>query len=481
MPDACNGDSRSPDVKTRISALESRSIDIFVLGDAIGNGIYVIDRNSVITASNKAYSDITGLWEHEYMGRPIAEVLEHFFYNDVAVAQVALEKKRIASGIGRSKRTDKDLLVTAIPVLDASGEVEEVITVLRDITESVRLQSQLQTSIEKTELYRQELSYYRSLENDAETFIGSGPSMEAIKQTISHVALVDATVLLLGETGVGKEVIAREIHRRSHRRNGPYIKVNCAAIPASLIESELFGYEKGAFTGSSGQRKMGLFEMADGGTLLLDEIGEFPMELQAKLLRVLQEREFTRVGGTANVRCDLRVLASTNRDLAEEVKRGAFRKDLYYRLFVIPIVVPPLRDRVEDIPILASHFMEEFNVSYNARKRLDEGALVALCGYDWPGNVRELQNVIERLSVITQADRITKDDVSMALGRAPRRAPDEDAPPSCSLEDELARMEKRLVEDALLRTGSSHKAARLLGVSQATVVRKARKHGITRW
>ncbi len=467
------------DTKNRITALEAHAIDIFVLGDAINNGIYVVDKNSVITASNRAYSDITGLWENEYIGKPLKDVLKHFFYNDYALAEIALQNKKISVGIGRSKRTNRDFLVTAIPVLDSRGEVEQVISVLRDITEFIQLQDQLKSSMEKTELYWRELSYYRSIEKEAGAFISQSPSMEGIKTVINQVASVDATVLIQGETGVGKEVIAREIHSRSRRRNGPYIKVNCAAIPPSLIESELFGYEKGAFTGASGRRKLGFFEMAEGGTLLLDEIGEFPLELQAKLLRVLQEHEFTRVGGTIPVRSDARVLATTNRNLRTEVEQGVFRKDLYYRLCVIPIEVPPLRDRIEDIPVLAVHFADRFNRTYNTDKEFDRDALDALIRYPWPGNVRELANIVERLLVITPSRRIQKSSVQAILGGD--RLDDPRVEGKLSLREARDHLEKSLLENALRETGSSYKAARRLGIAQPTVVRKARKYGITGW
>lgn len=472
-----NYSRNSVDAKTRITALEAHAIDIFVLGDAINNGIYVIDKNSVIIASNQAYSEITGMWENEYIGKSLPEVLESFFYNSYAVADIALRNKKIASGIGRSKRTNRDFLATAIPVLDSNGEVEQVISVLRDITEFIKLQEQLQSSIEKTELYWRELSYYREIEKEAGPFISQSPSMEGIKKMINQVASVEATVLIMGETGVGKEVIAREIHHRSRRRSGPYIKVNCAAIPATLIESELFGYEKGAFTGAAGQRKLGFFEMAEGGTLLLDEIGEFPMELQAKLLRVLQEHEFTRVGGSAPVKCDARVLATTNRNLLAEVERGSFRKDLYYRLCVIPIEIPPLRERVEDVPALAVHFANRFNSTYSTNKRFDNDALAELTRYSWPGNVRELANIVERLMVITSSRGIHRSNVQTILGGDCL----DDGKIDIPLKDSREALEKKMLLKALKETGSSYKAAKLLGIAQPTVVRKAKKYGIAEW
>ena len=236
--------------------------------------------------------------------------------------------------------------------------------------------------------------------------------MEDLKNLIPQIAAVESTILIYGETGVGKEVIAREVHSRSSRRSRPYIKVNCAAIPSSLLESELFGYEKGAFTGASGSRKLGMFEMANGGTILLDEIGEMPLELQPKLLRVIQDRELYRLGGTEPVKLDIRVIASTNRDLKEAIEKGTFRKDLYYRLCVIPVFLPALRERRNDIPILANYFLTRLNRNYRMAKRFTEQALKILSSYDWPGNVRELENVVERLIVVNRSESI--DELAVA-------------------------------------------------------------------
>lgn len=460
---------------------KARRLDIDALSDAIGNGIYVLDRDGKIIHANDYYCTLTGLWQNEYLNLPAKMVLDKYFFNTRAVSLEALKTHKKATGIGRSKRTNKDLLVTAIPVVNKKrDEVTEVITVLRDITELVQLEKQLKSNLEKTELYKEELNYYRSLEQEEHTIIGRSDGMEKLKNLIPQVAPVDSTLLLFGETGVGKEVIAKEIHRRSNRRNKPYIKVNCAAIPASLLESELFGYEKGAFTGAQNKRKLGMFEMANHGTILLDEIGELSLDLQPKLLRVLQDRELYRVGGNDPVKLDIRVIASTNRDLKEEVDEGNFRTDLYYRLCVIPLHVPPLRERKDDIPLLAQHFLSKLNRVYRMGKSFSTGAMDIFKQYEWPGNVRELENLVERLMVISKENIIDEGEVSSIIGGSFMGSIIVNSSDGI-LKTSIDKFEKNLIEKTLKETGSSYKAAKVLGITQSTVIRKAQRLGISNW
>ena len=290
------------------------------------------------------------------------------------------------------------------------------------------------------------------------------------------VAKSEASVLITGESGVGKEVAAKEIYRQGLRKEAPFITVNCAAIPENLLESELFGYEKGAFTGAF-KEKMGLFEVANGGTILLDEIGEFPMHLQPKLLRVLQEREIRRVGSTKSIPIDVRVIAATNRDLMAQVKNGNFRADLYYRLNVVPIQIPALRDRREDIALLASNFLVMFNKKYKTSKFFLSQAVMLLEQHDWPGNVRELENVVERLVIVSSKQAITPQQVLMVFSGRMNVDTGTDAP-VMSLKEVTAQLEKRMIAEALTNYKSTYKAAKVLGLSQSTLVRKAKALGI---
>ena len=311
-----------------------------------------------------------------------------------------------------------------------------------------------------------------------EEIVGSSKPMRHLVKQVEKVAPSDSTVLILGETGTGKELIARAVHRRSKRAGRAFVRVNCAAIPQSLIASELFGHEKGAFTGAL-QRRLGRFEAANGGTLFLDEIGELPVETQIALLRVLQEREFERVGSNLPVKVDVRMIAATNRDLPGAVAGGAFRQDLFYRLNVFPIAVPPLRERAEDIPLLVEYFVGRYanaagkNIRHVARQTLDQ-----LQAYTWPGNIRELQNVVERAVILTETDTFTVDESWL------KREPAEAVTPHQGL-SALADREVEMIEAALAeshgRISGPSGAAAKLGIPRQTLESKIRRMGIDRY
>jgi Nif-specific regulatory protein len=315
----------------------------------------------------------------------------------------------------------------------------------------------------------------RSQDRQSSTIIGTSAVMQAVYEMASQVAPSDATVLVTGESGTGKELIAMEIHRLSKRSQGPLIKVNCSALPESIIESELFGHEKGAFTGAAGLRK-GRFELAHGGTLFLDEIGELSPRIQVKLLRVLQEREIERVGGSATVRVDVRVIAATNRNLEAEIAAGKFREDLYYRLNVFPIRVPPLRERKSDIVLLADHFTEKYS-SKNDKpiKRISSPALDLFTTYHWPGNVRELENCIER-AVILSTDTVIH---SYHLPPSLQSAQSTHTEPTTTLEAALSRLEKELIVEALkISGGNMASASRRLGITERQMGLRVYHYGI---
>ncbi len=305
-----------------------------------------------------------------------------------------------------------------------------------------------------------------------EGVVGRSRQILEILDVIHRVAPTGATVLLRGESGVGKEVFARAIHFLSPRAEGPFVTVNCAAIPESLLEAELFGYERGAFTGAT-QRKKGKFELAEGGTLFLDEIGDMTPSLQTKLLRVLQEKEIERLGGSRPVKVDVRVIAATNRNLEEMMREGKFREDLYYRLNVVPIFIPPLRERREDIPVLVYHFLDLFREQYAKEVRIAPEVMDAFMEYPWPGNVRELRNVVERMVILDTDGILTGEDLPAELRRGSLRGTE--TPPEGTLKD----MERRMIEKALRETGYVIKeAARRLGMTPRQVSYRIRKYGI---
>ena len=309
--------------------------------------------------------------------------------------------------------------------------------------------------------------------------IGEHPLIQKITQLVRKVATTDATILIMGESGTGKELIARAIHALSTRVDRPFIPVNCGAIPAELLESEMFGHERGAFTGAIGQRA-GMFQLANGGTIFLDEVGEMSATLQVKLLRVLQDREIRPVGADRVFKVDVRVLAASNKDLAAEVEEGNFREDLFYRLQVIPIVMPPLRERRSDIPLLTSHFLEKHNRKRSGRPaRIVEEAMVHLWEYDWPGNVRELENLLERLVILSEDGLIGVEHLPPSMRsfisekKIPRPTLGEDG---LDLNTAVEEFENRLIEEALRRTkGNKQAAARLLGLKRTTLVAKLRR------
>jgi len=309
--------------------------------------------------------------------------------------------------------------------------------------------------------------------------IGEHPLIQKIGLLVRKVAVTDATILIMGESGTGKELVARAIHAASPRADRPFIPVNCGAIPAELLESEMFGHERGAFTGAIGQRA-GMFQLANGGTIFLDEVGEMSPTLQVKLLRVLQDREVRPVGADRVLKVDVRVIAASNKELAAEVETGNFREDLFYRLQVIPIVMPPLRERRSDIPLLVRHFLEKHNRKRPGRPaEIAEEAMAHLWEYDWPGNVRELENLLERLVILSEDGRIAVEHLPPSVRsfisekKIPRPTLGEDG---LDLNSAVEEFENRLIEEALRRTkGNKQAAARLLGLKRTTLVAKLRR------
>ncbi|GAB6063521.1 sigma-54-dependent transcriptional regulator [Deferrisoma palaeochoriense] len=327
----------------------------------------------------------------------------------------------------------------------------------------------------------EENRYWRERWGRSPDLIGESPAVRELKEQIRVVGPTRASVLITGENGTGKELVARAVHRASRRRDGPFVEVNCAAIPEDLIESELFGHEKGAFTGATARRR-GKFDLADGGTLFLDEIGDMSLKTQAKILRVIQEMRFERVGGTKTHEVDVRIIAATNKDLEEEIREGRFREDLYYRLNVVPIHVPPLRDRAEDIPLLFRHFVEEYCREENREPvEVDEAVFSVLQAYPWPGNVRELKNVAERMVILCRSDRLTVEDVPPAVrgqGTGSGGAGGT-VKPGLGLREARRQFERDYIARHLEEAGwNVPQAAEALGVDRSSLYKKMKELGI---
>ena len=461
--------------ENKIIELEKENLTAFAVGDVVMDGIFVLNLDGVITKINKGYTDITGIEEKDILGKSIWEIeKEKYFTEDISFEILKTRKKTTA--MATILKNDKRVLMTGSPIFDKNGEFIKIIVVIRDITSLVNLREQLEEVEEKKRIIQNKLNTLINIE-EWKHFKGNSPKVNEIKELIKYVAPTDATIFIIGDTGTGKEVVAKEIYERSKRFGGPYVKINCAAIPENLLESELFGYEKGAFTGADNKAKKGLFEIANGGTILLDEITELPLSLQPKLLRVLQEREITPLGGIKSIKIDTRVIVACNKDPEELIKKGLFRADLFYRLNVFPINLPSLKDRKEDIPDISMLFLERFNKTYDKNKVFDNTAFFALMSYSWPGNVRELENTLERMAIMSPNKILTNVDVKMAID-INKNYEKKELFEFLGLKESVNNLERKLIEDALRKGGSSYAAAEILKTTQPTIIRKAKSLGI---
>lgn len=444
-------------------AQEKNRIDSIV--NSLADGVFTVDRELRITNFNRGMEELTGMKEQDVIGRSCREILhgdncEHncpFQYslrNGYGIANVS---ERIAGRNG-------DMIPISVCTAFLKDEDTEIglIATVRDTSEIERLKQEIGD--------RYNFSH----------IIGKSSRMQQIFDIIESLRETDCAVLIEGESGTGKELVARAVHHESYRRDKSFVKVDCGAIVEGLFESELFGHVRGAFTGAIKDKK-GKFELAEGGTVFLDEIGEMPMALQSKLLRVIQDKEFEKVGDTKTIKVDVRVIAATNRSLKDEIKSNRFREDLYYRLCVVPIEMPPLRKRREDIPVLVSHFLDKYSMKIPSRPKIQEVtpmAMSCLVDHNWPGNIRELENAVEHACIRSKTNRIDLDSLpSSVTGRTIRDISDSDMERGAISREET---EKFFIEKLLKQyNGNKSKAARHLGISRTTFWRKVKKHGIT--
>lgn len=438
------------------------------------DGIYITDGSAKTLLINKAYERITGLNRENIVNKNMEELVREGYISKSG--SLAVLNTRNTMTMNQSFKTGNKALITSKPVFDDKGNIILVITNVRDITELVSLKKRLDEQENLAKKYYEEVVELKKQLTDTSDFVVEDKKMIDVLYSAQKVAVTDITVLLSGESGVGKEVLAKFIHRNSLRKDHSFINVNCGAIPENLIETELFGYVKGAFSGADPKGKKGLFEIADGGSLFLDEIGELPMNMQVKLLRVLQEQEFTRVGDIKPRKVDVRVISATNKDLNAMVENKEFRADLYYRLNVVPLKMPALRERKQDINALVRHFLIKANERYQVKKSISRNALRALDEYSWPGNIRELKNVIERAVVLSNSDLIDCNDLPNTIDTCKDQKllniPDTIIP----LREAVGRVEKKLLEMAYEEYGNVRDAAKALGVDASTFVRKRKKY-----
>lgn len=432
------------------------------------DGFYITDGKANTIYMNKSYTSITGLEAKEVLGRNMKDLVAEGTISQSGTLSVLKTGKAIT--LHQTFKTGRSALITSAPIRDKKGKIIMVVTNVRDMTEIYRLKTELDERIKERELLQEQLAMLKKEVLNQQIVAEDQKTLEVIAM-LQKVRNMDTTVLLLGETGVGKEVFAKYLHRESKRRSRPFIKVNCGAIPSELMESEFFGYEKGAFTGAERNGKAGIFEVADGGTLFLDEIGDLPLAMQVKLLRVLQEKEIMRVGGTKAITVDVRIIAATNRRLSEMMRIGTFREDLYYRLMVYPVRIPPLRERIGDIRFLAESFVSELNHQYNQKKRFANLALDMMIAYRWPGNIRELKNVVERAFIISNGDVIYPENLSIFQTGGSYMFEDRQDKVH-NLQEYLQRLEYEYIDAAYKKYGNVRDAAKSLGMSAPTFTRK---------
>ncbi|UOQ91850.1 sigma 54-interacting transcriptional regulator [Halobacillus shinanisalinarum] len=436
------------DVETLIKILDYSSDEIFVL-DGDMKIIYVND------ACKKHY----GLNKEDVIGKLSKELVEEGYWTPSIFPEVF--EKKVPISVKQTTVLGAELLTSAIPISNEQNEVELVVTTAREIQSYKMLNAKDNFPIQS-----------ERKEDQSANIITNNEKMKNILKMSQKVAVTNSNILILGESGTGKGMIAQHIHKNSRRSNGPFLTINCAAIPADLIESELFGYTPGAFTGANRSGKTGLLEAVDGGTLFLDEVGEMPLSLQAKMLQVIQDKKFIPLGGHKEKKVNVRILAATNRNLADMVKKQTFREDLFYRLNVVDIKMPSLRERREDIIPITYHFLYKFNRIYEVNKLISEDCLELLSHYSWPGNVRQLENLVEKLIIIS-GDVVGVQDIPEGIYTEGKKVGE---PPPSSLNEAVELAKKEMVERSYKQHKSSRKVAKELQISQTQASKLIRQY-----
>jgi len=453
------------------------------------DGIAICDGEGIILRVNRATERIIGCTFQELVNKNVCELVNLGINIHSATEEVMSTKK--PATIKQTNALGKKYISTATPIFNQDGRLYRIVTTLKDITDLVAPHKTLANTRAEVAEFSSDHVELRNLIMHKNGLISKSPLMLEIIDLAIKVSSSDAAVLILGESGVGKELIAKLIHSTSGRgKRGHFIKVNCGAIPRELLESEFFGYKPGAFTGANKEGKLGYFESADHGTLFLDEIGELPLDLQVKLLRVIQEHELVKLGDTKPQKIDVRIITATNRDLPKMIIDKTFREDLFYRLNVLPILIPPLRSRPEDIPALLTAFLGKYSQKYGTGKMFSGDSLTLLCRYNWPGNVRELENLVERLVLTTDEHVILPLHLPMQIYQAGKPTTEsgltmlvnenkviaEQSGEMRTLQEVIDSVEKEMIAKALQIYGSTYRAARVLGVSQSTISRKTKKY-----
>ncbi|PIC63638.1 hypothetical protein CSV79_10890 [Sporosarcina sp. P13] len=446
--------------------------DLESIMNSSGELVTIANNQGVIERVSSNCKKIMGIEVNEFVGKSIFE-LEKSGVVTLSSTKKVLETLREVT-VTQQTKGNKRLYVRGFPIFNENGSLGKILNISKDVTEESILRERLKEAEREVELLIEEV--HKGHKNDNRIIVKS-KKVEEIYYLLNKVAKTDVTVLFLGETGVGKGVFAQYLHETSNRRDFPFINVNCSVLPKHLIESELFGYVKGSFTGANPQGKKGLIEAAENGTLFLDEIGELSLETQAKLLHVLQEKTFTPIGTTTPVKANVRFIAATNKDLTTMIEKGQFRSDLYYRLNVVPIQMPTLRERKEDIPFFLQHFLEVFNTKYQKSRSLSPEVIDQLTYYNWPGNVRELQNMMERLIITSSKNTIEMTDLPASIVDQQHYVSIE-ALENNSLKERMDQFEKQILIKTLAKSKNLSEMSTSLQVDISTISRKLKKHNI---
>ena len=440
--------------------------------ESIHDDFVIINKNGVIEKVLPNFQEMYGISAEEAVGKTVYEMEERKIFNPSIAIRVMKSKKR--ETILQLTGANKYLMCTAIPIMDKEGNIQRIISYTRDMTKYEALKKEYSNLEQTLAAYSTQLGQLREERKENSKIIGSSTAIRNVIDTIDKVAKFDANVLLTGESGVGKTLFAEAIHSASGRQDAPFITINCGAIPENLLESELFGYEKGAFTGASNEGKPGLIELSHKGVLFLDEIGDLPLHMQVKLLKVIQDKKVTRVGGIKEKQVDFRLIAASNKDILDLINQEKFREDLYYRINVISIHIPPLRERPEDVFPLATHFLERFGEKYEVKHILNNTAMSYLEQYSWPGNARELANVIERLVITEEEYVITENNLPTHIYNR-KNIPEYDIKDR-TLKSILEEVEKDVLIRSYREHGTTMAVAKALGISQPSASVKLSKY-----
>jgi len=449
--------------------------------DCSADGIWVLDHETRVLNINKAAESLNAIKAQDVIGKKVIELVDEGLF-DRAISPEVLRKREQVTIYEKTKKTNKLLLYTGTPSFDDQGDIAYIVVNERDVTQLNTLREQLEQSRMIAEKFKDELIWKSVLDFKAQGIVADSQEMRQIMDTALKLARFEASnVLLLGKSGTGKGLLAKFIHQNCNRKNNPFIQINCAALPEALLETELFGYEKGAFTGASEQGKVGLFELAHRGVLFLDEIGDLPLPLQAKLLKYLDDHQIIRLGGTRSQRIDCMVIAATNRNLDKRGREGKFRQDLLFRLNTFTVKIPTLAERPADILELVNHYLKKYNEAYHQKKRISQKGYGALLQYSFPGNVRELKNILKRAAVMCESE-VLDDFIAESLpqNEPTAKRPDKKSIKLLKLADAVQKVERDLFKTARARCRTTRAMAAVLGVSHATVVRKMQKYGLNR-